>query len=603
MARPVTTKAMKMKKRRPLLAALAALVAAVSAAGCVSMPTGGPVLSYPVTQGADAQNQPYVQVVPEKPRPGWSPVEIVQGFLTASASIGDYSGVANDYLTPQESNHWTRTRSWSAVVYKSGPFVKGPATLPASPKASVTVTVTGQAQAHLQGGSGSYSVPSGSAADEENFTLVKVGGQWRIADAPSELLLTSDSFANDYQLRNLYFFDPTGRYLVPDPVYVPLQKDPGDLMNGLVHDLISPPADWLRDGGATRTALPPDTKIRGVSFSGVTAVVNLTGTIAKAAPPTMRQISAQLLRTLADPGPGTPGEHPVQSIEIELNGKPWTPPGSPGNPVQPYSKKLAAASPVFYYVDSAGYLNSQDGPKGKPSRGLRIGAGASSSVAVSPDGHYLAVLRGSTLYTGLITGPLAKRGTGYRAMSWDVNDDLWASLNDQVVLFRHAATSEANSKQPLGQQVTVSVTSIGSGNWSGPYTALRVASDGVRVAIVVNGHTLTFGAISGRLGPNPQITTSQVQLDPPAGTTFTGLTWYGPDNVITLAGPGPVATEYPVSGGTPTPVPVDPGMQSITASYGNLLIAGVPKGRMASDPSLTSAWMPLANGYAPAYPG
>jgi Lipoprotein LpqB beta-propeller domain/Sporulation and spore germination len=602
-ARTVITKAI--KKRRPLLASLAALVAAVSAAGCVSMPTGGPVLSYPVTQGPEAQNQPYVQIVPQKPRPGWSPVEIVQGFLTASASIGDYSRIANDYLTPQESNHWTRIRSWSAVVYKSGPFVKGPATLPASPKASVTVTVTvtGQAQAHLQGGSGSYSVPSGSAADEENFTLVKVGGQWRIADAPSELLLTSDSFANDYQLRNLYFFDPTGRYLVPDPVYVPLQKDQGDLMNGLVNDLISPPADWLRDGGATRTALPPGTKIRGVTFSGVTAVVNLTGTIVKAAPSAMRQVSAQLLRTLADPGPGAPGEHPVQSIEIELDGKPWTPPGSPGNPVQPYSKKLVAASPVFYYVDSAGYLNSQDGPKGKPSRGLRIGAGASSSVSVSPDGHYLAVLRGSTLYTGLITGPLAKRGTGYRAMSWDVNDDLWASHNDHVVLLRDSATSKANGKQPLGQQVTVSVTSIGSGDWSGPYTALRVAPDGVRVAIVVNGHTLTFGAISGRLGPNPQITTSQVQLDPPAGTTFTGLTWYGPDNVVTLAGSGPVATEYPVSGGPSTPIPVDPGMRSITASYGNLLIAGMPKGRMESAPGLTSAWMPMANGYAPAYPG
>ena len=44
--------------------------------------------------------------------------------------------------------------------------------------------------------------------------------------APPYLLLTSDSFQYDYQLRNLYFFDPTDSYLVPDPVYVPLQATP-----------------------------------------------------------------------------------------------------------------------------------------------------------------------------------------------------------------------------------------------------------------------------------------------------------------------------------------------------------------------------------------
>ena len=55
---------------------------------------------------------------------------------------------------------------------------------------------------------------------------MKLNGQWRIAVAPSALLLTSDSFQNDYQPTKLYFFDPAGRILVPDPVYVPLQAGP-----------------------------------------------------------------------------------------------------------------------------------------------------------------------------------------------------------------------------------------------------------------------------------------------------------------------------------------------------------------------------------------
>jgi hypothetical protein len=590
--------------RRPLLAAAGALLAAAGAAGCVSMPTGGPVLSYPVTQGPDAQNQPYVQIVPQPPAAGWSPAEVVEGFLSASASFGDYQGVALEYLTPGYRSVWPK--NWSAIVYKRGPDVKGPAKLPASSKATVTVQVTGQQQATLEG-NGSYSVPSASSpgdssAGPQSFQLMQVGGQWRISHAPTKLLLTSDSFANDYQLRNLYFYDPTLTYLVPDPVYVPLQDSSEDLMNGLVQDLNSPPPDWLSQNHATRTALPAGTKIRSVTISGVTAVVNLTGSITKATPATMQQVSAQLLQTLADTGQAQPSGHAVQSIEVQRDGHPWSPSGK-GSPVQPAKKTTTAPARPFYFMDSAGYLNQQQGANSKPVRGLHIGEGV-TAIAVSPNAttQYLAVLRGGTLYTGLLNGPLTKQGTGYRSISWDPNNDLWASTGDQVVLFRGAA----NSRRALSQRSFVTVNPLPGSALTGQVTALRVAPDGVRVALMLDGQVLCIGAISGRLGPNPQITLSQVQLKPLNGaTTFTGLSWYGQDDVVTLASPGPAVTEYPVSGGSPSPVslPVDPGMQSITATSGSMLVAGLPKGQMAADASPTRPWSPLGSGYAPAYPG
>lgn len=588
---------------RTVLATLAALVAAAATAGCVSMPTGGPVRSYPVTQGTDSQDQPYVQIVPQPPGAGWSPKQIVQGFLTASASFGDSGKIAFDYLTPQEQKTWTR--SWSAIVYKDGPNVEAPVYASPTDKNEATVRITGQEQAALKG-YGSYSVASASNSSPDltpTFSLVKVAGQWRIKYAPPELLLTSDSFSSDYQLRNLYFFDPTERFLVPDPVYVPLQATPEDLMNGLVHDLITPPDDWLSQG-ATQTALPPGTKISDVTLDGgVTAVVNLTGTIAKASNATMQLVSAQLLWTLT--GEAQSGQ-PVQSVEVELNGKPWSP-GSQQNPVQVQrqSKRSPAegASSVFYYVNSAGYLTSQQGVAGKPVRLQRIGTGY-TQVAVSPDGRYLAALSGHTLYTGAVGGTLTKRSGSYLAISWDVNDDLWASAGDQIVLFRSAL----NLRQPLGQMVAVNVvSSSGVADVTGPFTALRVAPDGVRVAIVIGGsqggNILTFGAISGQQGSSPQIMLSDVQLAAPSATAFTGLTWYGADDVITLAQPGPVATEYPVSGGNPTSIPVDAGMKSITASSGHLLIAGLPGGHMMADASLTGSWVSIGNGSSPAYPG
>lgn len=579
------------------------------------MPSGGPVQSYPITQGTSAQNQPYVQLQPQPPRPGWSPSQVVEGFLAASASFGGNAQVAREYLTTSEQKNWNN--NWSAIVYKSGPNVTAP-TYPSTGKnpQTATVQITGTIQASLRG-SGSYSVPSGSSQNAVPdtpgpFLLRKQNGQWRISSAPQELLLTSNAFKSDYQLRNLYFFDPASKYLVPDPIYVPLEASPRELMNGLVRDLITPPADWL-SGGATKTAFPAGTKLSGVQLNnGATAIVNLTGAIAKAKEPTMRQVSAQLLLTLGGAVQGGLNGQAVQSVEVQVNGKPWIPPGAQGNPVQPSTSyhPAAGASDKYYYVDSAGYLTSSPSGGGSPHRLAKIGTGY-SRIAVSPDGNYVAALRHGGLYAGVVGSPLVKRGSGYLSMSWDANDDLWASSGDRIVMFRVSAGA-----QPLGQAVPVTVLSTSDLNLP-PYTDIEVAPDGVRVAIVMDGGYLTFGAISGQPGPNPRITLSTVQYQPAApdqssavSPSFTALSWYGPDDVIALATPGPVVTKYSVSGGTSATIPTDSGMQTITASAGQPLIAGLSKGRMASDASLIGSWMLITNvngtpvkGSAPVYPG
>jgi hypothetical protein len=595
---------------RPVLAALAAVVVALGLAGCVSMPTGGPVRSDPVTQGPAAQNQPFVQVVPQPPGAGWSPIEIVQGFLTASASFGNYSNVAYQYLTPQLQQNWNP--AWSATVYTSGPTPTGLTYQSSGTKTqdTATVQIAGDRQASLQG-YGNYSVassssPGGALGPKPFFTLTKQNGQWRIKTAPSSLLLTSDSFHDDYQLRDLYFFDPSGKYLVPDPVYVPLRAS-ASVINGMVADLNSPPGDWLA-GGATKTAFPKGTKF-SVTLNGVTAVVNLTGSaITKAAAQAnsqvMKRISAQLLATLVVNAQTGSGGQGVQSVEVQLNGNPWTPSGSQDNPVQQNGawQPASGKSPEFYYLDSQGFLTSRNGTTGKPVGLTRIGTGF-SQIAVSPDGRYVAALRGSTLYTGPTDGTLTKRSGAFVAISWDDSDNLWASQGFQIVEFR----ASAGPGQPLGQMVAVTPLEqpdVSVTNPNQEFTQLRVAPDGVRVAIVMGGTELTFGAISGQDGPTPQITFSQVQLSPVNATEFTGLTWYGPDDVITLATPGPAVTEYSVSGGAATPIPAEEGMRTVTASSGEPLIADLPGGKLYANPNPQGSWIPLSGGgSASAYPG
>ena len=583
-----------------------ALAIAVPAAGCVSMASGGPVLSYTVTQGPGAQSQHYQQIYPQPPRSGWTPEEIVRGFLTASASFANHQQVAREYMTPQASRTWNP--NWSAIVFSKGPNVTAAAYPATGPRTSAEVEVTGTEQAELSG-SGSYAVPSASAAGPPvippTFGLVKVHGQWRISRAPGTLLLTSDLFTFDYQLRNLYFFDPTSRYLVPDPIYVPRQATPADLMNGLVHDLILPPPDWLL--AATQTAFPDGTtRIGDVALDGGTAAVNLGGAITKASDDVLQQVSSQLLSTLSGQGQGQTGPA-VQSVELYLNGKPWIPRGSQENPVQHQShyQPPDGASHAFYYLDGAGNLLRRDGTAGKPVKVAHVGTGY-TQIAVSPTRHYLAALRGGALYIGPVGGRLVKRnGTGYTTISWDPGDNLWATTSDQIVMVRGGARPD----QPLGQPLTVNVLDVDRYPAIGPFTALRIAPDGVRVAIIVGGNYLTFGAIDWQTGVRAGQVIMKIVLSPfyvaaTGATTFDAVSWYGPDNVITFGEPGPVLTEYPVNGGNPQSIAPLPRIKSITASSNSALIAGLAKGGMMADTSPTGSWISIpGNSFSPVYPG
>ena len=77
---------------------------------------------------------------------------------------------------------------------------------------------------------------------------------------------------------------------------------------------------------------------------------------------------------------------------------------------------------MFYAVDKAGYLTRRASTHGRPVPHRARSAPATTQIAVSPYGKYLAALRDSALYTAPIGDPLVKRGSGYLAISWDNSD-------------------------------------------------------------------------------------------------------------------------------------------------------------------------------------
>jgi hypothetical protein len=618
--------------RRPLLAVLAVVTAALAVTGCVSIPNAGPVLSYPVTEQTGGQNGQNLQFTAQLPGTGWSPQQIVSGFLIAAAASRDQ--VAREYLAPAESRSWNPAFTTTTYVYRTRPNVLSPVPLPAAsapgaasakkdaPPPSASVEVNGTIQAILSTKDGTYAVPSASGPNSSTpqyFTLVKTRGEWRISAAPSVLLLTQTQFANDYDLRNLYFFDPTYHYLVPDPVYVPLQASAGELTIRLVDYLKSPPGDWLAEG-ATETAFPPATKVTATLADNL-ATVNVTGTISKAQ---RAQAASQLLWTLV--GSGQAGSQ-VTSVELIVNGKPFYPSGSSVNPVENQLQasyrpatgaSTTAAGQLVYYLDSAGDVYSNRvgvaGVAGQQTLVTKIGPGY-TQIAVSQDGKYLAALRGNgALYIGPIHGRLfPQQGSGYTTLSWDPTDNLWSSTgaNEQIFVFRAGAGLNSRQARPIEATVT---GGAGPGSGTGEFTGLQIAPDGVRVAMILNSDELTFGAIVWGPGTGPGLGSVRIQLsffnvsDLTSG--FSGVTWYGADDVITLGAPASILTEYPVNGGTPTSQMLNQTVESITASPGQALIAGVAKGQMIEASNLTGAWATITTsagtpvkGISPTYPG
>ena len=608
-------------RHRPVLrrtrVLLAGAVLSLAVAGCVSMPSGGPVQSYQITQGANEQAQGYLQFVPPSPDPGWTPAQVVQGFLTASASFVGQQRVAREYLTPEASRGWKP--GWSATSFAGGPRVMSEhlARQVKGKPGAATVTIGGNIQATLSS-KGAYAVAAATNGGSTfTYNLVKYNGQWRISNLHDHpLLLTTTEFAADYQLRNLYFFAPANDNLVPDPVYVPLQATQADLVHGLVEDLINQPPDWLGSNGATRTAFPKGTTLMGaVTVDGGIASVTLGGAATRASEAVKEQMSAQLYWTLNGAGQG---QQQVQSIALYIGDHPFVPKGQ-SNAVQNQFRIAPVNTPsggVFYYLGAGGQLMQVAGPAGKPVRVASIGAGF-TTLAVSPDGQYVAALRDGNVYTGQVgASSLTFRsvGDGFTSLSWDANDNLWAAGSEGLIIVS-AAVKPAGSSPPvgIGPQGGTCRSDLSD------VTAVRVAPDGVRIALVFGGQQqeLAFGAIvSSQPTAAQNRTLAAVQLSPFSvclpGSTVKSLSWYGAGNVMALtqSESGDTLTEYPVNGSTPTTATAISGLQSVSSvtAYNDGttggLVAELDGGAMSVDTSIVGPWSSLSFlGESPTYPG
>ncbi|HXS66840.1 MAG TPA: LpqB family beta-propeller domain-containing protein [Streptosporangiaceae bacterium] len=630
------------------LAGFAILAAAVALGGCVNLPSGGP---------ADGSNgsihglnpapntdlsQDGIVVKPVSPGSQWTPGQIVSGFLAAAGADRD---VARQYLTPGYSLHWKPTQA--ALVIDSIPSVTGgpiPSHVTGGPQtAQITVTsdhletlspltTTGTDEAftlQTAPGAGPYSF---------HFGLSQTGGKWRInrifgrGGVPSEsiLLISNADFLRDYQPRNLYFpVNANSIRLVPYPVYIP-DRPSNKGITKLVEALTTPPpsSSWLYR--AVSTGFPPGTRVEPVQIHGNEAVITLSGTAARADTLALQQMEAQLVTTLTvSPYSPDTSDTGIGEVQLQIKNsstrlvpaqfKSWLPSGSTGSLF--YQSANLTGEPQFFQVKQYAVGISRHAAQNARSTVAMpqgLGSGPMNAIAVSPNKGFpsatFAGCRGKQVYVVPLFGtkPLVQvLPSNCSSLSWDGLGRLWVTAGTDVFILTESL------KAPRGLQPTP--VAIPSAELPSAYTftSLKVAPDGVRVALIVHSKSgSTVYVTSTTIGKQPSAVTylgqsGQLQPVGPDLDNPVDLTWWGSDHLVVLDQRHGTDQLYevPLNGGQSSTVPTPPDVTSVTGD-GSAVVVGIKTTEDGSTRYVIEAaggldgiWHRVGVGSAPAYPG
>ncbi|GAA1924394.1 LpqB family beta-propeller domain-containing protein [Nocardioides hwasunensis] len=225
-------------------------------AGCVQMPTSGPVVEPPVSSGAGTP-APGIFFNPRPPQVGETPDEIVTGFLEAMKATPIRTTVARQFLTREAADGWAPEQQ--ILTYAELGSAVG--------QMSVQVPLN---DVNRYDSRGAWEGTEGRV--ELDLGLVQQDGEWRIDEVPDALIVPASWFDDWYQRVSLYYFDPTSEVLVPEPVHVPR----GDqFASSLVRGLLAPvPTD---DQDVVRTFFPPGTTQGLMPVQSGIAQVSLSG--------------------------------------------------------------------------------------------------------------------------------------------------------------------------------------------------------------------------------------------------------------------------------------------------------------------------------------
>ncbi len=219
--------------KRALAAAAAALLLLT---GCVAIPDAGPVSEGIVDMSEQDDGLVFLAQEPEE---GATQEEVILGFLTAGISPEGGFSIAREFLTRAEAQQW---RPSAGVIVRAGP--------PEVQFASETEATAVVAAVSEIDAVGALQRPAADRSLE--FLMQREEGEWRIADAPDGIVLSSIHFAELFRAHSLHWLTPDGTRAVPEVRW--FERTATTLAARIIDAILAGPSTWLSPAVSTAGA-------------------------------------------------------------------------------------------------------------------------------------------------------------------------------------------------------------------------------------------------------------------------------------------------------------------------------------------------------------
>ena len=504
---------------RVVVAWLAVLT--VVLAGCAGVPSS----SSP--QAIGTVGRPAPASLP-KPTPGMDPDILLREFLKATADPANRHLAARQFLTESASSGWDD--AGSALLIDNVVFVE------TREPEKVSVTMRADILGSLSD-MGVFETGEGALPDPGPIELIKTSDGWRIDTLPNGVFLDWQQFQETYKRNTLYFVDPTGKTVVPDPRYVAV-SEPDQLATELVSKLIAGPRPEMAK--TVRNLLDDPLKLSGPvtrADGGKTGVGRGYGgaridleNLSTTDPHSRQLLAAQIIWTLSRAGIN--GPYVINADGAALDDRfadGWT--TADVAATDPGAADGAAAGLHALVGGSLVSLDENSAPRvpgafgqtsGQVSAALsRSGQEVASVVVQRPGAPDMA----SSLWIGQLGGSAAQvmDGRTLSRPSWSLDESIWVVVDGLNVV---RAVQDA-SGQPA--RIPVDSTAV-TARFPGAITELQLSRDGTRAAMVIDGRVILAG-VEQTEGGGYALTFPR-RLGYGLGNTAVSLGWRTGDDIV-----------------------------------------------------------------------